>query len=742
MKFEYKLGDGVKVRHNQEKAFRYILWGLCLLGLLSSFSLSFAEPKGLPNFFPSKKINLGTKLNCNSRKIYFQDNKNSFNLDIIPKWNVAMLPAKDSIRLLKTNDSYTIQFIGNTIYICANGDYKIRVKNQKSNKKKKYNNLPVIFSLAKNRYEGNKSKIEKLEVRKPRKEKYSYSIKRAYIENGKAIFKYQTNDRATELIQKIIPVIFVLNGKRWTGYRMEYEFGITNKFIGKVVEQSMWDFSKESADDKIVQTTWMNSPYGKERGAQKIKIGDSFFSKKLKAKNIFSSAQPFFLTSSAVISHLSFPVEPALLDTVLEIKNSTYKLSYESSVYSKQTVIKQKGYYHLFCEEEMSDDDYLGLLQAINKYYRQIERLPEPILRPIANAYKSNQINCTNRWSKYADKIIPKVKELGFKRVFAGIISKRQQFNFEYKAKQQDLNAIKIFCDKANAENIQSIMWIPSCTSSKKSTLLKNNPDWIFKNPNGSRAYYANKKDLLMIEPSKEYIGWLSNELHEAVSLTGINGLWIDSYELFTKLFYWQREKPADPYKDIIRTLKMISDENFSLYGEGLSPYIISSFWIRKDRYLSYQGIEYALYNTSPFTNRPDSDFIDYFKAVSYNVFPVFDIHPFIDDVNFYPDQKLLEKKIIKTNEAINFIHKVLGFQPEVHMFSHGVYWLSENGFSLFMHRHSDNIKLTLKNSETIQLFCCSAGIKKAVLEQKGNIIKIKNIPENSVIVVYNNEGE
>ena len=182
--------------------------------------------------------------------------------------------------------------------------------------------------------------------------------------------------------------------------------------------------------------------------------------------------------------------------------------------------------------------------------------------------------------------------------------------------------------------------------------------------------------------------------------------------------------------------------EGYMLYAEGLTPFAISSFWVRKQYYKPYTGFEYGLTGCSPLTNRPDSDFVDYFKSASFKSFPLFDIQPMIEGMPIYPNQNNLASRITMTNKAVCRAMDALGHETKLRAFLGGVFWISDRGMAVFAHQTIGRLELRVDASSNVEVFPCRPGLSTPDVSSSpdGPVIKMLEA-DTMLLVIFPEKG-
>lgn len=513
----------------------------------------------------------------------------------------------------------------------------------------------------------------------------SLSFHKVRIEGDRAIASFHVEgEKSDELDIELIPSSIEVDGDVWNGFGMAFKTG-GDKSISSVVSRFEWGFGDSSGIYKV----WGHVPYGKERGFQ-VKMFESglFFNGEIAYLSNQFESQAFTLTAGYDRTHLSY-IEPVVVADV-HMKATRSGIEQETRYQYGVPIagISSPVQHHLFLNRALKDADYSALSWQINSHLRARAGLPPLDGLPIAMASRDNQINFVINWRKYADKILPTVKRLGFTRVFAGMNpSKKPQYPFEYPNAKNVFQDFRYFNGKAHQLGIKTILWITTCTADYRSELVREHPEWVVMQVNNTAAHYHNLPEILVMYPSAEYMDWLLKQVRDLRSNTDFDGVWLDSLALAAKLVDISvRDSQGIPTKRILDYVKSLTRDGLIVYAEGMTPFALSSYWVRKKFYKSYLELEYGLAGTSPMTHRPDSDFVSYFKAASYKCFPLFDIQPFIEEQRVYPSQNSLEKEIRLTNLALDKVAVALGPDAIPRTFSHGVYWISPRGMAVFSH--------------------------------------------------------
>jgi len=128
--------------------------------------------------------------------------------------------------------------------------------------------------------------------------------------------------------------------------------------------------------------------------------------------------------------------------------------------------------------------------------------------------------------------------------------------------------------------------------------------------------------------------------------------------------------------------LKDFQKIGYGFWVEGQSPFGLGSFWYRKRKYAGqYEGNEFSLYETSPWTQGADGVlFLDTFKLMSYNCCPVVDARFFLNQ------DTPLAKRIAAHNHQFNRVLELVGPPRKVKQTDFGTLWIAEKGYALFAH--------------------------------------------------------
>ena len=289
------------------------------------------------------------------------------------------------------------------------------------------------------------------------------------------------------------------------------------------------------------------------------------------------------------------------------------------------------------------------------------------------------------------------MKSMGFKRAFIGDMkaghtgAKYYQRPFEWGDSPNDLKDLKSFIDECHRQGIQAIGWVPTCTADIDSMAVKEHPDWVLIQRRkllgqATAAHYMKRPKWLYLWPAAGYLDWAYENLKLLKDTVGLDGVFLDSYDNAARLLNMGDPATHYPVKELADFSQHLRDAGMVVYGEAWSPFLISCFWFQ-DYMTPYLGTEFALSGSSPFTNRPLSTFVDYFKAVSFNTFIVFDIHPYIENAReFYKKYDELRIEVTKTNNAVNEILDSFGSDFDVIKWKNGTYWRGDKGFVIFVY--------------------------------------------------------
>ncbi len=515
--------------------------------------------------------------------------------------------------------------------------------------------------------------------------------RRLSLESGASGNCYAVVDGATRRGE----LCFSLDGVRllgtgaWSGYQLRYSL---QPAVGQPGPLSL---RISTAFDRAAVRTMVNTPYGSRRGPSEETVRP--FQQALNNKGLHSYGEPYVLLRGERYGHLIYDQEPSLRRVAVSGKAVGYEVVSDVVLHADNSF--RSAEVHVFSAQEPEVDDYLVLSQYVKRLHRSKVGIDDPLLRPIAGASIGSQIHPVRGYRKLADKVLPHARDMGFRRLWIGQNpTKGQQYNFEYQNKAGAYDELRYYARKARDYDVELVMWVETSTTARDSALGKSRPEWLLRDADGKFLSYANQKDTLRLASSGRYIAWLTGSIEEVAEQTGIKGFWLDSFDLA-----WRNPGARDDvlyapgYANLLEMIRTLQSRGVVLYGEALTPYVISSFWVRKQQYESYAGKEYLLLGSSPYTNRPDSDFVDYFKAASYLAFPVVDIHPFVDRAQVYDRQEVFYKRIVGTNQVVNELFgKHFSGMPQVRKFDSGVYWADAQGFAFFVHEDIPQLRINI----------------------------------------------
>lgn len=565
----------------------------------------------------------------------------------------------------------------------------------------------------------------------------TFVLDKVTTSGGKASLAFRAKNIPGMILRyDITPSVFRLENKEWCGFGISYRVESTGTSLSRLFAQTAWSLGKSGA----ANNTWGHTPYGKSRGFRDVRLASGIFkSEKLDFHNMLFESQAFTLVAGNSISHLSF-MEPGMVaDAGLESTRDGYSLTYQYDLGLTATASTPVTH-HLFLKRQVTAEDYPGISWSLNAHLRVLAGLPPLKAEPIASASRDNQITLMVDWRKYADKVLPTTKRLGFKRLFIGMIpSKKPQLIFEFPNKEKIFSDLRYFNDRAHHDGIATILWTPTCTGQVDSEVVRNHPEWVIIQADGSAAHYDQIPNLLVLYPDTDYIRWLQAQIVELRQKTGVDGLWLDSVALTARLTTFTDRNAGSPVGRIQNYIAKLDAEGFVTYAEGLTPFALPSFWVRKGKYLPYKGVEYGLTGASPLTNRPDSDFVDYFKAASFKSFPLFDIHPMIESKPVYANQDELAARIPLTNKAVYRAIEALGSEAVPRAFEGGAYWISDKGLAVFTHVPISRLTLKVDGRSKTETFPCRPGLASPKITSSSNKagdLIVENLPAETVFLV------
>ena len=226
-----------------------------------------------------------------------------------------------------------------------------------------------------------------------------------------------------------------------------------------------------------------------------------------------------------------------MTNCILESAPDGYSITYSYELGLTSMAVETPVTHHLFLKRRVTTQDYPGIVWSVNAHLRALAGLPPLSPAPTATVSRDNQINTVSDWRKYADKVIPFAKRLGFRRIFAGLIPARKpQLIFEFPDKDKLFADLKFFNDQAHKEGIATILWTPVCTAQIGAEVIRNHPEWVLIQSDGSAAHYNELENLLILYPDRKYTTWLMAQLTELQQRTGLDGLWLDSVGLASTL--------------------------------------------------------------------------------------------------------------------------------------------------------------------------------------------------------------
>jgi len=593
-------------------------------------------------------------------------------------------------------------------------------------------------------YQPGKTRIRQLRVRRMQREcDATFSLVSSGIVDGVANLTFSMKCSScldsTQAILSISGARFELNGEVWVGYVSSWAITGFSGELERIVENKGFTIQSDSSSSRF----FLNVPYGKRRG-----YFEGALNRTWEVDDALFLGQPFVLLADGDRSFLSFLESPSNVSLALGNKGGHPNISFGYNLEGNRGSVRLGNRYSLFLRRKLLSRDYAAISLAIDRHYRSTMGFQDLMPSPVAGASFNSQINYVNKWPAFADKVVPIANNLGFSRIYAGMNPTRhQQYNFEYLSKDRAVRNIKAFCDRAHNDGLSPMLWFEFCTTAANSALVKEHPEWVVIQRDGSAARYtdlAGKVPVLLVYPSKEYLDWLFSRLAELREKTRLDGVWLDSFGTATELSQYAGREERFPIKRILKFVHRLNDIGLYVYGESSSPYVHSSFWFRRSRFpIGYVGREWGLAGSSPYTNRPDSDFVDYFVAASYKCFPIIDIHPFVDGRRVYAEQDKFYTTIRRTNEALKRVADTVGTHSAVIDYGYAVAWVSAKGYAVFVREKLRHLVVAAGSVKDVTTSYCGTKSPPAIEPRLlgGGDVVIDDVPEHTVIVVRRPTG-
>ena len=552
---------------------------------------------------------------------------------------------------------------------------------------------------------------------------------------------YKLKDDQGEIIRTIRAVSFIVNGRKFDGFseKIILRRHIRTNPLYDAATGTIWHLGGQLSNHIL----WQNAPYGHSGTSGFLKTPLTQLNSKQYYGSLLTGGQPFVSISNGHYSHIAFTDEIAPVVGRISRSMDGYHLFSFPYGFNKHN-FELPRVIHLFSEGNLNRNAYLTISEGIRRRILKSSGFTADAQLPIANGSFNSRLDLkTITYKEFTAQALPALKGMHFKRVFIGDMksghtgARYYQRPFEWH-NEASIEDVKGFIDACRKNGIQSIAWIPMCTADIASKVVKNHPEWVLIQKGGilgqiTAAHYHKRPEWLYIFPASGYLDWAYRNLERLNSSIGLDGVFLDSYDAAARLINMGNPSSRYPVKELSEFAQKLRNRGITVYGEAWSPFLVSAFWYQ-DYIKPYKNNEFSLSGSSPFTNRPLSTFINYYKAVSYNVFPFFDIHPFISNQRtFYLNHDAVRAEVTETNRVVTPIIESFGTDIQVLEWEKGTYWLSKKGFAIFVYQPIE--RLEIKSDKNVNLSIHPLTTDQIPTAQKNvDIHMIMNIPGNTVI--------
>jgi len=361
----------------------------------------------------------------------------------------------------------------------------------------------------------------------------------------------------------------------------------------------------------------------------------------------------------------------------------------------------------LFCPEQGGSDDWARVCDELYARYReQLGAPPERPLEPAAMILGWGPfagigdvhmgVDKPERPDYYrwvADNAVPRLAELGFKRVMIvlGMAPLNWPENDIDSLCPEYADAFKYLCDRAHTHGMGVIAWYGTAQNLDGAKVWQEHPEFIPMGRDGKRcrAYYSPWGWPGFLPGG--YADYTLALLEQARELTGLDGLWLDSYAYATHVLDMARMADEVAQADALLPWQArIEDMGYYTYCEGV-PYAIGypstsgwgppEDWARlKPETLYKQGL-YLQQNygdraaaTARFLADPQVRY--YYRMLANRCCPILDMGHFGDDT-------AAMELIAQANRDFNAVSDLM--VQRTLLGERGVEWSSDGGRAVFV---------------------------------------------------------
>jgi hypothetical protein len=388
----------------------------------------------------------------------------------------------------------------------------------------------------------------------------------------------------------------------------------------------------------------------------------------------------------------------------------------------------------LFTAEPLSMQLWMELARSRRQFFARQYGIPPTPIRPI---FVDRNFFHRMTFEEYAEKKLPVIRDLGFRRMEIGWIYKRgvapalgqaftteaqvgpdgrvnnwKGFQTEYKDVLMEevggAAAIRGLVDQAHAMGIEVYAWHQTAHGWRGSEDARHHPDWLVYNPAGKLVAGSYAHCLAFFDLRSDFRNATLARIADIKARTNLDGFWLDMYGAGLHLSANYSRLIASPtVAERLDYVRRMRELGLGLYGEGISSVVIDSFEMLDDP--GWQGHEAILYETSPFLWRAAHfDKFDLFQLLSVQCIPTGP--PVVPPGETEADRARLEQ-IRYRNQCYNRIEDALGQPLGVTLAPHGAQWTHAKGNTLFFQEATNAVVLLRHPADRVRAFSAAGDI-------------------------------
>ena len=500
--------------------------------------------------------------------------------------------------------------------------------------------------------------------------------------------RIETVDKATaQLDWAFLPRTIEINGRRWQGFGQAFTLRDEKHFVESFMDQTAWRMGPTLSGHHTIRTACYSQPRGVHE--VRFKTGQKGHSGKW---SYCSGGQPFQVVGSDRGTLFTYMETPTTVMAWTETtpKATALHVNHQIRVGRQRGMVTTPVVWRLWGEQPLTPTLWMELYGHVRDSYcqrwgiRRAEPVPSAMSR-FDSVAQTGYIGVTAfiepfTYQRMADVFVPCAARAGMKRIDVGHVIGHEISPEAFK-RNGGAEGLKYLVDKCHSLGMEAYWYLRIAIYNENLQLFHAHPDWLVKNKDGSN-YHGAFPGMAVCSMKSEWFDYSLKLYRQWKRDYAMDGVWFDTVGFAFDPFNYAEPEPSSMAPYGIRYLKAFQNLGYQYWVEGQNALGLDSFWYRKSKYTGgYEGREFALYDTSPWTMGPDGAFfLDLFKLASYHCCPVIDVRLMLDP------ESALTRRIAECSRKFNRAVELVGHPCGIKQTEFGTLWMAERGWALFAH--------------------------------------------------------